>query len=98
MEKYLPPDTPVKELLISEELAAFATNNEFEHIKEMFTIGIHELHNYGDFNYRLQREIISLAVQNHWDDLLDMDWNFVTDVLPINCIYVLNLPAWATGP
>ena len=73
MEKYLPPDTPIKELLISEELAAFAANNEFEDIKEMFTVGLHELHKYEEFNYRLQREIISLAVKNKWEDLLDLD-------------------------
>lgn len=73
MENYLPPDTPIAALPISEELMAFAANNEFEDIKEMFTIGFHELHKYEDFNYRLQREVISLAVQNHWDDLLDMD-------------------------
>ena len=73
MEKYLPPDTPIKELPISEELAAFAANNEFENIKEMFTVGLHELHKYEEFKYRLQREIISLAVKNKWDDLLDLD-------------------------
>lgn len=73
MDKDLPPETPVTEISISDELLAFANNNSFGNFREMLEPGLNGLHQLTDFNYRLQREIIQLVVANHWDDLLEKE-------------------------
>ena len=73
MTTYLSPETPIQDLTISNELLAFAIGNAFENIKEMLHVGFNVLHKFDGFDYRLQREIITLVQDNHWESLLDLD-------------------------
>lgn len=73
MTKELSPETSIQEIFVSHELPAFASDNEFDNIKEMLRPGFNELYTYEEFDYRLQCEIVTLVQNNHWEYLLELE-------------------------
>ncbi len=70
MTRALSCETPFAELSVSRDLCEFANRYAFENIKEMLGCSFNDLHQLPGFDYRLQREIVSLLQQHHWEDLL----------------------------
>ena len=71
MTRELSPETSITDLSASIELLDFAKQHSFRNIKEMLLIGFNQLRNFDGFDYRLQREIVTLVAQHHWESILD---------------------------
>jgi hypothetical protein len=71
MSREVSPETPIANLSASTELLAFANHYDFSNLKEMLSVGLNQLRNFDGFDYRLQREIVTLLELHHWENLLE---------------------------